>query len=103
MKYSLILAIFIMLIYGCNNTDISKVEIMTTPITKGTAIKIAEKVSRKATSFPDNLKPLVKETELYFIVTYPMTLLHGTRGGDYYTKVTIEKKSGKLMKFEVSP
>jgi hypothetical protein len=62
------------------------------------AVRIADTASRKVISIPKNLKPVVEETWTSFIVTYPTTLPPGVRGSDYYTKATVNKRTGKIKK-----
>ena len=60
------------------------------------AVQIADTACRKAISIPKEMKPVVEETLTSFVVTYPTTLPPGVRGSDYYTKVTVSKRTGKI-------
>jgi len=66
------------------------------------AIRIADEASRKAMRIPIEVQPVVEETADAFVVTYPMTLSKKQmRAPDYYTKVTVDKKMGKITDFKV--
>jgi hypothetical protein len=61
------------------------------------AVKVAEEASRKVMNIPRDVEPVIEQTKDNIIVTYPLVLPKGVRGADYYTKVTIDKKTGKLI------
>lgn len=72
-------------------------------LTQREAVDIAAEASHEAMSIPEGVKPVVEETETTFVVTYPMKLPPGVLGGDYYTKVTVDKNTGKIAQLLVSP
>lgn len=72
-------------------------------ITRAEATRVAEEASRKTVTIPKDVAPVVTETEESFVVTYPLVLPKGTRGGDYYTKVTINKSTGKITQLLTAP
>jgi hypothetical protein len=72
------------------------------PVTQEEAVQIADKASRKAMDIPKEVKPVVNETADVFVVTYPLTLPKGVRGGDYYTKVKVDKSTGKITELLVA-
>lgn len=72
-------------------------------LTQQEAVEIAAEASHEAMSIPEGVKSVVEETETTFVVTYPMNLPPGVRGGDYYTKVTVDKNTGKIRQLLTAP
>ncbi len=75
------------------------------PVTRAEAVQIAGAASRKAMLIQKQVNPQVEESDTAFVVTYPMTESKKqlVRGPDYYTKVTIDRQTGKITKLLVAP
>jgi len=86
-----------------HGVEFIKSEKPTYRISKSKAIEIAEKESRDSITFPSEIEPLIEINDRNFIVTYPMGLSEGMRGGDYYTKVTIDRVTGNVIEILVAP
>lgn len=73
---------------------------LTTAILKSEAekiVKIAEKRARAVMEIPDDVEPLVEETETLFIVTWPFTVTEDVPRPDYYAQVEIDKKTNEVL------
>ena len=73
-----------------------------TPVSREKAVQVADEASRKAMRIPIEVQPVVEETADAFVITYPMTVSKKQmRAPDYYTRVTVEKRTGKITNFKV--
>jgi hypothetical protein len=73
-----------------------------TSISRQEAVRIADEASRKAMRIPVEVQPVVEETAEAFVITFPMTVSKTQmRAPDYYTRVTVDKKTGKISDFKV--
>ena len=89
---------------ACHSEGVEKSESNAdAPIKREGAIGIAERITREKILIPDDISPVVQELDHSFILTYPMKLDEGMRGGSYYAKVTIDKQSGKITEVLVAP
>jgi hypothetical protein len=74
----------------------------TASVSREKAVQIADEASRKAMRIPIEVQPVVEETAYAFVITYPMTLSKKQmRAPDYYTRVTVDKRTGKITDFKV--
>jgi hypothetical protein len=67
-------------------------------IGRAEALRLAAEVVFDRVKIPAGTAPKLEETQDTFVVTYPNNPAPGTLGADYHARVTIDKRSGRVIK-----